>query len=72
MRGLNGLNKQKEVKLLCNENNVGLIGLLETKIKINRVPELARTMFEDGNLLPIMSSIIMAEFGWCGDQTFIM
>ncbi|XP_075080662.1 uncharacterized protein LOC142166136 [Nicotiana tabacum] len=45
VRGLNGLNKQKEVKLICNENNVGLIGLLETKIKFNRVPEIARTIF---------------------------
>jgi len=33
VRGLNGPNKQKEVKLLCNQEQVGLVGLLETKLK---------------------------------------
>lgn len=36
-RGLNAPNKQKEVKLLCNMENVSLVGLLETKIKINKI-----------------------------------
>lgn len=45
VRGLNGLNKQREVKLLCNELEVGLIGLLETKIKSNRIDAIADNMF---------------------------
>lgn len=46
VRGLNGPIKQKEVKLLCNIENVGLVGLLETKIKINKIEEIARKMFD--------------------------
>lgn len=33
VRGLNAPNKQNEVKLLCNKENIGLAGLLETKVK---------------------------------------
>lgn len=33
VRGLNVPNKHKEIKLLCNEENVGLIGLLEIKFE---------------------------------------
>ncbi|XP_060183185.1 uncharacterized protein LOC132613154 [Lycium barbarum] len=43
--GLNGPNKQKEVQLLCNEENVGLIGLLETKIKKDKIQQIAEKMF---------------------------
>lgn len=45
VRGLNAPNKQKEIKLLCNEERVGLIGLLETKVKQNKVDQLANKMF---------------------------
>lgn len=33
VRGLNAPTKQKEVKLLYNMEEIGLVGLLETKIK---------------------------------------
>lgn len=45
VRGLNGPNKQKEVKLICNNEKVGMIGLLETKIKINKFDQIASNMF---------------------------
>ncbi|XP_060182554.1 uncharacterized protein LOC132612270 [Lycium barbarum] len=44
-RGLNGLNKQKEVKIFCNEQEVGLIGLLETKIKADKVEKIFYATF---------------------------
>lgn len=46
MRGLNGLSKQKEIKLICNELEVDLIGLVETKIRYNRVSMIAEKLFE--------------------------
>lgn len=33
VRGMNAPNKQKEVKVFCNKENIGLIGLLKTKNK---------------------------------------
>lgn len=44
-RGLNGPNKKKEVKLFCNEQQVGLVGILENKIKSNKLPQVAEKMF---------------------------
>ncbi|XP_074315296.1 uncharacterized protein LOC141651483 [Silene latifolia] len=35
IRGMNNPSKQKEIKRLLGQNNVGLCGLLETKIKVN-------------------------------------
>lgn len=45
VRGLHGPNKQKEVKLLSNEERVRLIGLLETTIKRNNIGSIAEKMF---------------------------
>ncbi|KAH0675380.1 hypothetical protein KY285_023181 [Solanum tuberosum] len=45
VRGLNGPNKQKEVKLFCSEEHVGLVGLLETKIKSNKIDQVAAKLF---------------------------
>lgn len=45
VRGLNAPNKQKEVKLLCNDEKVSLIGLIETKIKREKLDQLANHMF---------------------------
>lgn len=45
VRGLNSLNKQKEAKLLCNEEQIGLVGFLETKIKVNKIDQIATQMF---------------------------
>lgn len=39
------MNKQKEVSLLYNDLNVGSIGLLETKIKLNRSNVITGSMF---------------------------
>lgn len=49
IRGLNTLNKQKEVRLLCSRENVGLVGLFETKIKMKNIKIVANNNFEDGN-----------------------
>jgi len=45
VRGLNVPNKQIEVKILCNEDKVSLIGLLETTIKSWKIEKLAESMF---------------------------
>ncbi|XP_070015032.1 uncharacterized protein [Nicotiana sylvestris] len=45
VRGLNTPNKQKETKLLCNDEKVGMIGLLETKIKKDRIEQIAGKLF---------------------------
>ncbi|KAH0698625.1 hypothetical protein KY284_012840 [Solanum tuberosum] len=45
VRGLNGPNKHKEVKLLCSEEHVGLVGLLETKIKSKKIDQVADKLF---------------------------
>ncbi|XP_060196348.1 uncharacterized protein LOC132625797 [Lycium barbarum] len=45
VRDLNGLNKQKEVKILCNKQEAGLVGLLETRIKVNNVNNIVDSMF---------------------------
>lgn len=44
-RGLNGLNKKKEVKLLCISLGVGLICFLEMRIKENKVDNIDDNMF---------------------------
>lgn len=45
VRGLNGPNKQREVQILCNNQKMNLIGLLETKIKRDNIDEIASKMF---------------------------
>lgn len=59
--GLNGPSKQKEVKLLCKETRVGLMGLLETKVKAHRVEQVVKNMFV-GCMLLIYLPIIMEGF----------
>lgn len=44
-RGMNAPNNQKEIKLLSNKENIGLVGLLETKIKVNKVDLIASKLF---------------------------
>jgi len=39
--GLNWPNKQEDVKIFLHENKIGLVGLLETKIKENKVEKVA-------------------------------
>ena len=45
VRGLNWPNKQEDVKLLLQFNNIGLVGLLETKIKRHKVEYTASNIF---------------------------
>jgi len=45
VRGLNWPNKQEDVKLFLQSNNIGLIGLLETKIKSQKVCKIAQNIF---------------------------
>lgn len=45
VKGLNAPNKQKKVIHLCNERSVGLVGLLETKVKESRVDNIVNSMF---------------------------
>jgi len=45
IRGLNWPNKQVDVHLYLQMNNVGLLGLLETKVKIKSVEKVAATVF---------------------------
>lgn len=44
-RGLDGPNKKNKVKILCNRDNVGLVGLLETKLKKSRIALVAENLF---------------------------
>lgn len=44
-RGLNAPNKQKDSKLLCNEEQVGLTCLLETKIKKAKIDQVVQKIF---------------------------
>ncbi|KAG5604639.1 hypothetical protein H5410_026131, partial [Solanum commersonii] len=48
IRGLNGPNKQKEVKCLCNNEKIRLAGLLEIKIKVWKIDLIAQKIFDDG------------------------
>ena len=45
IRGLNWPNKQEDVKLFLHSNKIGLVGLLETKIKEKKVQKVASNLF---------------------------
>jgi len=45
VRGLNWPNKQEDVKLFLHTNKVGLVGLLETKVKPPTVDHIASKIF---------------------------
>lgn len=51
VRGLNGPNKQKKIKILCNKQDAGLIGLLETKVNANKIDKLATNMFSGWTII---------------------
>ena len=44
VRGLNWPNKQEDVKLFLQLNNVGLVGLIETKIRQQNVDTIATAL----------------------------
>ena len=55
VRGLNGLNKKEDISLVLNKHNVGLVGLLETKVKphnINRVANASQGWQSYSNTQP--------------------
>lgn len=39
-RGLNAPNKQKEIKILCTNKNIGMKSLLETKVKAENIEKV--------------------------------
>lgn len=41
----NDPNKQRDLKLFCHENKIGLCGLVETKIKVNKVNSVLLKLF---------------------------
>ena len=45
IRGLNWSNKQEGVKIFLHNNQVGLIGLLETKINAKNADEIVESIF---------------------------
>jgi len=49
VRGLNWPNKQEDVKFFLQLHNVGLIGLLETKVKNQNVEKSAANIFRGWN-----------------------
>lgn len=61
VRGLNGLNKHEVVRLLCINKDVGLVGLLETKLKNNKMGSVIEGMFQGWSYLTNWSFTIMGE-----------
>jgi len=49
VRDLNWENKQAEVKLFLQSNKIGLVGLLETKVKVKNVEKVAASIFHGWN-----------------------
>ncbi|XP_059306501.1 uncharacterized protein LOC132057943 [Lycium ferocissimum] len=49
--GMNAPNKQKEVKFLCSQENIALVGFVETKIKENIIEQVASRLFSDWGLI---------------------
>jgi len=45
VRGLNWPNKQEDIKLFLQIHKVGLIGLLETKVKLHKTDYIANNIF---------------------------
>jgi len=45
IQGLNWLNKQEEIKIFLHKNDIGILGLLETKVKIPKVETIASKIF---------------------------
>ena len=49
IRGLNWPNKPEDVKSFLYSNNVGMIGLLKTKVKVKNVERVATKIFSGWN-----------------------
>ena len=46
IRGLNWPNKQEDVKIFLQEKHIGILGLLETKVKEKNVDRIATRLFQ--------------------------
>ena len=46
VRGLNWPNKQEDIKIFLHEKKIGIIGLLETKVKERNVDKIASRLFQ--------------------------
>lgn len=51
VRGLNGLNKQEDIKIFLHSNKIGLAALLETKVKYGNLEAVANSIFPGWNWL---------------------
>ena len=49
IRGLNWLNMQEDVRIFLQEKQIGLVGLLETKVKEDKVDRIANNIFQGWN-----------------------
>jgi len=45
VRGLNNPNKQEDVKLFLNKSKIGLVGLMETKVRKENEMEVSQRLF---------------------------
>ena len=45
IRGLNWPNKQEDLKIFLHSNKVGLIGLMETKVRVENDGKIAARLF---------------------------
>lgn len=45
IHGLNWPTKQEELNVFLHKNNIGILGLLETKVKIQKVETIATKIF---------------------------
>lgn len=63
LKGLNAPTNQKEVKILCNEVKVSLIGLLETKIKSRKLKSLLKVCLLYGSMLLMWRGAKIIEHG---------
>ena len=63
IRGLNWPNKQKDVKSFLYSNKVGLIGLLETKVKVKNVESWQQRYFPGGIGITTLHKAPMVAYG---------
>lgn len=66
VRGLNASEKQCDVMDFVYKNKLGLVGLLETKLRKDKLASI-HSIFSFGTLWIIVISIRGEEFGYCGN-----
>ncbi|KAJ8431317.1 hypothetical protein Cgig2_032307 [Carnegiea gigantea] len=58
IRGLNWPNKQEDVRLFLQEKQIGLVGLLETKVKEDKASKIANNIFQGTYSVQILSQSV--------------